>query len=154
MDALRRLAAQEPGSTVANRSADFLQRSTNYQHRRVADVAKNVRIVQPPGRSLPRTFLETDWDGAQRRSELPGCLLVNGDGVAEIVIVDAVQAVVLIERPSSWTYFGQFGGVHCRGVREALLAGRLEQVPVTVCSGFDCARLRLHLNLPSSCPGR
>lgn len=172
-DALRRLSEQEPGSTAATKSADWLAKTSRYPTRRslasmtAADRANNIRLVRPADRAIPQAFLDVDWNEMTRFYLLPSCLLsrqipcdamfvdVNGDGAPEIILVpeSSQRVAVFADGAQGWSYLGELSNATCPGVRAALLAGNFELVAPSV-QDLTVQGQRLHLNAETNCPNR
>ena len=154
---------------AAERSAATLQKKTRYEARSLVRLtgdqrAANLTIVYPKGTSLPREFLDIDWNENRRSYLVPSCLKISGrcevivvdldgDGTDEIIALPRTLAsaqVFRANRDGAWDYFGELAGVGCPGVREALLAGDLSIAAPSV-KEIEVAGRRLRMNWPPDC---
>lgn len=148
-DALKELAARKDAPVVAQRAADMLQQTNRYQAQRKLthvspdDRASNITVVRPSGQTLPRAFLETDWNSVQPGYTLPSCLTgrtkcdailtdLDGDGLDEVILLPAPTGQASVFRSGNgtpWLQQGTLTNSACAGVREALIAGTFNAVP-------------------------
>ncbi|MFZ5780693.1 MAG: DUF4153 domain-containing protein [Pseudomonadota bacterium] len=101
-----------------------------------------IKVLYPEGASLPDDFLATDWNAPQASGWRPLCLKragvaceafmldLTGSDEAEVVIWDSASATVFSKDAAGrWSGVGSLENVRCRGVTDAIGAGRLEVVP-------------------------
>ena len=153
LDALRSLAAQSQLPLVAERSVAELQKASRTAVVREAprpppftatERAANLTVVYPAGKTLPRDFIETNWNDRTPGYLVLACLKeprvkcdvlmldFDGDGTDEIVLIPpaALRAVVIgYDRDKVWSDLGTIANLECDGVRAALLGGNLSLVP-------------------------
>ncbi|MGH6716000.1 MAG: DUF4153 domain-containing protein [Bradyrhizobium sp.] len=151
-EALQRLAehAEGPhGSLVAERARRALQAPNRFEMQQSAVVqatpavrAANIAVIYPVGARLPDSFLQTDWMKARPLWPVPGCLLrdakceavltdLDGDGRDEILLFElpfGAGVAFQVDDNNHWSVLGMLINSTCRGVREALRAGKFEMV--------------------------
>jgi hypothetical protein len=105
--------------------------------------ARNIATVQPPGATLPETFLQQDWSSFQPQNTLPRCLIsdmkceaivtdLTGDDQPEVLLFALPLGggtVFKFEAKQGWQLAGTLTNVYCSGVRDALRAGLFETAP-------------------------
>ena len=104
----------------------------------------NIRVVQPPGATLPEAFLRQDWAVDSPWTYQASCLReqaeceavltdLDGDDKAEILLFTqpggGSGAVFKEASGGSWTYLGALSNLHCPGVAQALRSGDFKTVP-------------------------
>jgi hypothetical protein len=170
VDALRSLAAQDKLPLVAERSSAELQKTQRSAARTppppftAAARAANLTVVYPNGKTLPRDFIETNWNDRYPSYPIPSCLKergscdaflmdLDGDDTDEIVLLrpGASRAWVMGLNPDKiWIYLGEIVDIECDGVRAALLAGNFSLVPSSS-RDIEIAGRRLRMNVPADC---
>ena len=147
--ALDRLRMKQDGPDAAriaaNANAAFAAKMPSELQRRIdgpasVERAANIAVIYPKGQALPANFLEQDWNAAPDQWRHPRCMTANvkcdamvldldGDGTPEILIFNGPSGVVAYRQTDEkWRLLGDVVNAHCKGVREALLAGHFELV--------------------------
>jgi Domain of unknown function (DUF4153) len=165
-DALQKLAEQSSSTAIAEKADAMRRWKTVYEARRAQPVERNndITVVQPPGGSLPRKFLDMDWSTSTLQYLLPSCVLgrtkceavitdIDGDGVAEIILFPSPSgraAVFAADGQNAWFYAGGLANSGCPGVRTAFFDGRFESVASTS-KELSVGGQRLYLTPPVDC---
>ena len=169
LDALNKLAEQTTWPTASQRSAEILKAKNQYEARRPQIPitpelrTANITVAQPPGQTLPKSFLDIDWNRNQRSFLLPHCLTTNakcdavlvdldGDGSNEIILIPSPAgiSVVLKFTSGSWSYAGNLSNSGCPDSRNALLSGKFE-VAQPAFRDVLVAGHRLSMNFAGDC---
>jgi hypothetical protein len=169
--ALERLREKQDGpdaARIAEKATATLTAKSEYEPQLAVkptpeERATNITVASPLGQPLPATFLQQDWNGAEEWRH-PPCLTqrlkcdalmldLDGDGAAEILLAGPPNATfhVYKETGGKWVLLGELQNSNCRGVRDALLAGRYELAAPAV-TEIQAAGARLRLQLTARCP--
>jgi hypothetical protein len=103
--------------------------------------AANITVLNSPA-VLPDSFLQQNWETTSQAALLPPCLKahakceailtdLDGDGTPEILLFPAptgAAAAFKLTADGSWAFLGSIANANCRGVRDALRAGKFETV--------------------------
>jgi hypothetical protein len=150
MAALERLRDRQDGpdaARIAEKAAAALASRNEYETRvspgptvkppTPEEIAANIPVAWPQGQQLPATFLQQDWRAPPNSWRHP-CLTyttkcdavmldLDGDGALEILAGPPYSTFqVYKETGGKWILLGELQNSNCRGVRDALLAGRFE----------------------------
>lgn len=167
LDALRDLAEHGDPAT-SQRASAMLQRKSLAEARRETpvNIADNVTVVQPPGATLPRSFVDTDWR-ARLGYDTPACLArhvkcravlydIDGDGRQEVILLAPATAasIFTVDEHEGWSMIGTLTNTGCSGVEAALLAGRFELAPPDPRRSLIAGGVLLNFNTLAKCPAR
>ena len=169
LDALNELTKKTALPIASQKSAEMQKEKNEFQARRPQPQLtpeqriSNITVVQPSGQSLPKGFLEVDWNKHQRSYLMPLCLRANakcdaifadldGDGNAEIIVVPAPSGISAVFKSANgaWSFAGSLANSACPGTREALIAGKFETAQ-PVMKDVIVAGRRLNLNPLADC---
>jgi Domain of unknown function (DUF4153) len=150
-EALKDLAALKEGpnaAVVAKKANDALANKSPWQRMpakpaTAATRLANIKVVHPQGQALPDSFVQQDWAPVPSLPPLPACLTAKGECVALLTDLDGDQQpeILLTVVPygattvfkasdeKRWSAVGSLANAHCRGVREALAAGKIATLP-------------------------
>src|SRR3984893_11458850 len=168
--------AQGPqAAVIAERAAKALDATMLSQvnpakrHISARQRADNITVIAPAGGTLPDSFLQQDWNAAQRPWLLPQCLAVaakceavvadlDGGGQPEILLFGVPggpAAAFKANAAEKWEVVGTIAHAGCPGVRNALRAGHFEIVqPVFKEVEAGGQRLRIELDCAPAQAGR
>jgi hypothetical protein len=149
-EALERLKSKQDGpdavriSQKANEALDW--RTLSHARQNFPQVtrqirAANITVLNSPA-VLPDSFLQQNWETTSQAALLPPCLKahakceailtdLDGDGTPEILLFPAptgAAAAFKLTADGSWAFLGSIANANCRGVRDALRAGKFETV--------------------------
>jgi hypothetical protein len=101
--------------------------------------AASITVAYPKDQPLPAGFVQQDWNAPPDRSLHPRCLTahekceavmldLDGDGVPEILLAVRSYGAFFAykETGGTWKFIGILDNSACNGVKEELLAGRVE----------------------------
>ncbi|MCP9626656.1 DUF4153 domain-containing protein [Rhodopseudomonas palustris] len=142
VDALRMLAQDDTAPAIRAKAVAALDRQSRWDPKPDGERIGPIHVAQPPGGELPGDFLAADWTQDRASYLLPLCLKsatssceailvdLDGDGTAEIILdADVGETTVFRRTDGQWRYFGTLAGSSCKGVDEALRAGRFSLAP-------------------------
>jgi hypothetical protein len=129
-----------------------------------ASRAANITVIHPASATLPDSFLQADWSGAQPQWRVPGCLLrdakceailidLDGDGHDEVLLFNSPGGVGIAFRGDGegrWKMLDTIVNGTCPGVRQALRAGKFDAVAPPM-KDVEVAGQRLFVNREPKC---